>query len=67
MTDLWVLEWSSRQNAFHIQTAETSVERNLVNMIRDQSTDYITICIGTREECDSPADRFRHYLVARQR
>lgn len=65
MTDLWVLEWSKKQNAFHIDEAQRTVERNLNAMINDDSCDYITLCIGTRESCDAQANRFRHYLQTR--
>lgn len=65
MSDNYVLEWSQSQNAFHIQEAKISVEKNLNSMIDDRPSDYIPLCIATRAECEKQADRFRHYLAKR--
>ena len=65
MSDLWTLEWSKSQNAFHMQEASSTEEKNLNNLLNDQGHDYIVICVGSREKCDKQADRFRHYLQSR--
>ena len=66
MSDQWVLEWSKRQNAFHIQEVAGMVEKNLNAMLNNQGGDYIVLCVGTRGEVDKQADRFRHYLMQRE-
>ena len=66
MSKQWVLEWSKRQNAFHIQEAGRAIESNLQAMVSERVCDYITVMIGSREDCDKTADRFRHYLKKRE-
>tara|TARA_R110000782_G_scaffold268695_1_gene365630 strand:- start:57 stop:275 length:219 start_codon:yes stop_codon:yes gene_type:complete len=66
MTDNWVLEWSKRQNAFHIQEEQRAVEKNLNNLLNNEGSDYITLCIGSRTKCDRAADKYRHYLMDRE-
>lgn len=62
MDNLFTLEWSKKQNAFHIQSALSTVERNLNALLADESTDYVTIMIGTREECEVIHKRYRDRL-----
>ena len=62
----WVLEWSAKQNAFHIQLASWAEEKNLNNLLDNRGHDYIMICIGSREKCDKQAARFRKLLVERE-
>ncbi len=62
MKDLYVLEWSKKQNAFHIQTALLSVEWNLAVLLAGESTDYIPIMFGTRAECEVIHRRYRNRL-----
>jgi len=60
--DLFTLEWSKKQNAFHIQAALLTVEKNLNALLGDKSTDYVTLMIGTRDECEVIQKRYRHKL-----
>ena len=62
-----VLEWSQRQNAFHIQDEDTAIEKNLNALLDNRKSDYIVICRGTRRDCERQAGRFRAYLVRRDR
>jgi len=62
MKDLYVLEWSKKQNAFHIQTALLTVERNLNVLLAGESTDYLPIMIGTRTGCEIMQRRYRDRL-----
>ena len=63
----YVLEWSCRQNAFHIQEENLAIEKNLNHLLDNNKTDYIVICRGTREQCDHQAKRFRAYLMRREK
>lgn len=65
--DIWVLEWSQRQNAFHIQRAQSAMETNLNSLLSNNKTDYITVMIGSREKCDAVADKARHYIKEREK
>lgn len=62
----YVLEWSRKQNAFHIQEAALMVNKNLSAMIDDRASDYIVLGIGPRAEIDKLADKYRHYLARRE-
>lgn len=62
MDNLFVLEWSKKQNAFHIQTAMLTVEKNLNVLLAGDETDYVPIMIGTREECEIVQRRYRNRL-----
>jgi hypothetical protein len=65
MSDSYVLEWSKKQNAFHIQETKVMIEKNLNNMIGDGSNDYIVVFQGSREGCDTVASKLRSRLVDR--
>ena len=62
MKDLYILEWSKKQNAFHIQSALLTVEENLNALLAGESTDYVPIAFGTREECEVIYRRYRDRL-----
>ncbi len=62
MKDLYVLEWSKKQNAFHIHSALLTVERNLNVLLAGESTDYVPIMIGTEAECEVIHRRYRNRL-----
>lgn len=66
-TDLYVLEWSQRQNCFHIQPLERtlSFNRGLYQDNIRTVNDYRPIHVGTREECDKAADACRGTLQER--
>jgi len=63
MNDLYVLEWSKKQNAFHIQSALSAVEHNLNLLLGGGESDYLVIMIGTRDECEVIRRRYRQRLT----
>ena len=65
MSDRWVLEWSKKQNSFHVQEVGNMIESNLNKLLNNHSSDYITLGIGPRSEIDKLADRYRSYLKNR--
>jgi hypothetical protein len=66
MSKQWVLEWSNKQNAFHVQPAINSMESNLNKLISGGRCDYITVFIGTQDACHEVAANYRHYLKSRE-
>lgn len=63
--DKFILEWSSKQNSFHIQTLQDCIMSNIESFAREKSTDYIPLMIGTREECDYFSNRYSKKLLER--
>ena len=64
--NLYVLEWSGRQNAFHIHKAKSCIESNLNALLSDIRTDYVVLMIGSREDCDRVANVYRKRLIERE-
>lgn len=66
-TDLFVLEWSQRQNCFHIQPLERTLSFNRGLYLDNIKTinDYRPIYVGTREECGRTAEACRDTLQKR--
>lgn len=66
--DLWVLEWSQRQNMFHVQplSKTLSFNRSLYAHNRPTSNDYRVLLVGTRADCQATADAARHTLHERE-
>lgn len=47
----WVLEYSPRQKAFHVESLEEAIKTNINNMFADNLTDYGVIgMFKTKEE-----------------
>ena len=66
MEDLWVLEWSKKQNCFHVQRAEWLCTKNFNYFLQDEAlNDYHVIFVGSREEVDKIADKHRAILFER--
>ena len=65
--DLQVLEWSKKQNAFHIHRLDYCIESNLNALVSNESRDYIPVMIGSREDCQKVAARYRERLADRER
>lgn len=61
----FVLEWSKKNNSFHIQELSNSLAMNQRNLISDWATDYIILMVGTKEVCQQMADNWRERLEAR--
>ena len=66
--DLWVLEWSQRQNVFHVQRLEKtlSFNRSLYANNRPTSNDYRVLLVGTHLECHDAANAARQTLHERE-
>lgn len=66
--DLWVLEWSQRQNVFHVQRLEKtlSFNRSLYANNRPTSNDYRVLLVGAHDECQATADAARNTLRERE-
>lgn len=55
----WVLEWSGRQNNFHVQRLKHALQSNLAMFAKDGRNDYLTLAIGTHDEVSAMADELR--------
>lgn len=66
--DLWVLEWSQRQNVFHVQPLVRTLafNRNLYARNQPTNNDYRVLLVGTRDECQATADAARNTLRERE-
>lgn len=67
MTDFWVVEWSKKQNALHIQELRVAMETNLSAFIGNESIDYIQLYQGSREQCDRMIVQIRERLIQRDK
>lgn len=67
-SDQWVLEWSARQNAFHIQTlSETlSTNRRWYSENLTTTNDYRILLVASKDECHLAADNARRTLQERE-
>ena len=62
----YVLEWSRKQNQFHIQPLEHTLSANQTKFILDDPiNDYHIIFIGSKDSCSTMADNWRSRLVDR--
>ena len=62
--DLWVVEYSLSQRAFHISTVREMLETNFRMIVQHQeSNDYLVVGVAeTRQEADEISNLFREYL-----
>lgn len=68
MKDQYVLEWSKKQNAFHIQPLISSLANNQAAFIEDKpTTDYIVLMVGEKEACHTMADNHRYKIKSREK
>lgn len=67
LKDIQVLEWSKKQNAFHLIPLETAIEKNLNSLISDEASDYIPVMAGSRSDCEAVANHYRRRLVEREK
>jgi hypothetical protein len=66
MTEQWVLLWSHKQNALHIEPLSLMFTNNR-NAYRDnRGGDYRLLLIGTREEVDATCDSMRSTMANRE-
>lgn len=62
----WVLEWSGKQNSFHIQPLEKALAVNQIRFINGTSSDWVVLMVGLKETCHSMADTHRDRLIQRE-
>jgi hypothetical protein len=66
MTEQWVLLWSQKQNALHIEPMDRMLTINR-NAYRDNRPgDYRTLFIGPRDVIDAAADAMRSTMADRE-
>lgn len=64
MKEKFVLEWSAKQRAFHIQLLDEALETNRGSFDARRSTDWIPLYIGTYRECEQVARHNERKLKA---
>jgi len=67
MKNQWVLEWSQKQNAFHIQPLSASLARSQEMFLENKTHQYITLMVGEKNICEKMADDHRHRLDERSK
>lgn len=63
---MFVLEWSKKQNSFHLHEAKACIESNLSAFIGNETRDYIPVMIGSRDDCEFILNKYRHRLMERE-
>ena len=59
----WVLEYSPSQRAFHVETVNEAIEKNISNMFKGRLTDYGIIGIFDNEEnADAACEKMKRKL-----
>ena len=68
-SELWVLEWSQRQNALHIQQIHKTLDfnRKLYVDNKKAANDYRVVHIGSRADCEAMAASCRQTMEARDK
>jgi len=66
MKDQYVLEWSQQQNAFHIQTLDNLLKTNAKCFAANKAHQYMTLLIGSEDECSKAANELRDTLKVRE-
>jgi len=59
---IWVLEWSSRQATFHIQTVDKMLTRNMETYLqrRNADSDWIVVAVAeSRLECQTICQKLK--------
>lgn len=62
----WVLEWSHKQNCFHIQKLEDSLAASQECFVRNRPPLYSVIMVGSKDTCHAIADNHRGRLRGRE-
>ncbi len=65
-TEQWVLLWSQRQNALHIEPLEHMLKMNRQAYRDNKGGDYRLMLIGARAEVDATADSLRSTMAQRE-
>ena len=61
----FVLAWSQRQNAFHVEPLAHHIASNRAALTDGRGGDYRLIAVGSREEVDRAADVLRPGITSR--
>lgn len=67
MKQNYVLEWSQKQNMFHVQPLSSSLARSQECFLADRTHQYIIIMVGDAMACHKMADTHRHLLIEREK
>ena len=65
MIEQWVLLWSQRQNALHVETLAQHTSTNRAAYADDAPGDYRLLLVGTRAEVDATAASIRPTMLRR--
>lgn len=65
MDDLWVLAWSQRQNALHIEPLQRHTSLNREAYADNRPGDYRMLLVGAKADVDATAASIRPTLIAR--
>ena len=63
----YVLLWSARQNALHVETLDRMLASNRSACADGRACDYIVLLIGARAEVEAGAEKLRATLIERER
>lgn len=66
MTEQFVLLWSHRQNALHIETLDRHASLNRASYAANTPGDYRLLLVGTRAEIDATAASTRQTMLQRE-
>ena len=61
----YALEWSKKQNAFHIHPLAEAMHAATTTFMIDGDNDYRIIHVGPKEVCHQRADALRGFLQER--
>lgn len=64
---MWVLLWSHKQNALHIEPLEVTLTLNRRAYTENKPGDYRMLFVGYREDVDAAARTCRSTLKGRER
>ena len=65
-SERWVLLWSQRQNALHVETLERHASSNREAYADNRAGDYRLLLVGTRDEVEATAAAIRPTLAQRE-
>lgn len=65
MSEQWVLLWSHRQNALHVEPLNEMLSRNRQAYSVNAGGDYRPLIVGTRDEVDTAANSVRGTMAQR--
>jgi hypothetical protein len=57
--NLWALEYSVKQKAFHLDKLQDTCFRNMKNVLLKKSLDYVIVFVGDHQECYVTMEQLR--------